>query len=92
MCSVAHVMILYIYPSFSLILLGIANTIAYAAPWTGIVYLVRADALGKAYAILVGFYNAMFTITPLLVGLMRAYNIVFIDVVILEIITIPNYF
>jgi len=51
-----------------------ANTIAYAAPWTGIVYLVRPDALGKAYAILVGFYNAMFTITPLLVGLFRAYR------------------
>lgn len=92
MCSVAHVMILYVYPFFSLILLGIANTIAYAAPWTGVVYLVRPDALGKAYAILVGFYNAMFTITPLLVGLFRAYDIVFINIVILGTTITLKYF
>lgn len=53
--------------------MGTANAIAYASPWTGVVYLVRPDYLGKAYAVVVGTYNGLFSIFPIVVGVLRAY-------------------
>ncbi|CAK85786.1 unnamed protein product (macronuclear) [Paramecium tetraurelia] len=73
LCFVSHITLWYIYPFLSLIALGTANAIAYASPWTGVVYLVRPDYLGKAYAVVVGIYNGLFSIFPIVVGVLRAY-------------------
>ena len=72
-CFVAQLTLWYIYPFLSLIALGTATAIAYASPWTGVVYLVRPDFIGKAYGAVVGIYNAMFSVVPIIVGVLRAH-------------------
>jgi hypothetical protein len=59
-------------PFLSLILLGTSLALAFASAWTGIVFLVRPDSLGKAYAIIIALYNFTFTIVPMAVGGLRA--------------------
>lgn len=66
-------MIWYVFPFFSLILLGTSLALSFASAWTGIVYLVRPDCLGKAYALVIAIYNFTFTLVPLAVGALRAY-------------------
>lgn len=73
LCITSHLMIWYIYPFISLMLLGTSLGLAFSAAWTGIVYIVRPDALGKAYALVIAVNNISFSIVPLLVGGLRAY-------------------
>lgn len=67
-----HLLIWYNYPFIGLLSIGFALALAYSSVWTCIVYIVKADRLGKAYAILVGLYNFGFTIIPLMIGILRA--------------------
>jgi hypothetical protein len=66
-------MIWYSYPFAGLLSIGFALALAYSSVWTGIIFVVDNDRLGKAYAILVGLYNFGFTIIPLIIGVLRAY-------------------
>ncbi|CAD8077369.1 unnamed protein product [Paramecium sonneborni] len=73
LCTFSHLMIWYVFPFLSLILLGTSLALAFASAWTGIVFLVRPDTLGKAYALVIAVYNFTFTLVPLAVGALRAY-------------------
>ena len=53
--------------------LGFSLALAFATIWTGVIFVIRADGLGKAFGVIVSLYNACFTVVPLAVGIMRAY-------------------
>jgi hypothetical protein len=55
-----------------ILFLGFALALAFATIWTGIVYVIPADQLGKAYGIIVALYNIGFSFVPLIVGFIRA--------------------
>ena len=56
-----------------MICLGIGLAISFAGPWTSFVFLIKPFYLGRAYAFVVAIYNALFSIFPVLVGLLRAH-------------------
>lgn len=72
LCTISHITIWYIYPFLSLILLGTSLSLAFSAAWTGVVYLVRPDYLGKAYALVIAVNNLTFSVVPIGVGGLRA--------------------
>ncbi|KAM3141038.1 hypothetical protein pb186bvf_006839 [Paramecium bursaria] len=73
LCMIAHISIWYIYPFFSMICLGTGLAIALAGPWTSIIYIVKPYQIGKAYSYVLAIYNSLFSIFPVMVGILRAY-------------------
>ena len=56
-----------------MICLGTGLAIALAGPWTSIIYVVKPYQIGKAYSYVLAIYNSLFSIFPLIVGILRAY-------------------
>jgi hypothetical protein len=52
-------------------MLGLSLGIAYAAIWSGIIYVITPNVYGKAFAVLVAVYNIGFTVVPTLIGFLR---------------------
>ncbi len=74
MTFIGHILIWYNFPFTGLLAIGFALALSYSSVWTSIIYVVEANRLGKAYAIVVGLYNSGVTIIPLIIGLLRAWS------------------
>jgi len=73
-CAImGHLLMIFIYPTFPLMLLGLAYCTNYAAIWASIAYVTHAKAIGKAYGTVISLQNLGLFISPLIVAFLRVH-------------------
>jgi hypothetical protein len=54
-----------------MILIGLAYALSFATVWSSIIYIADPRRYGNAFATVVSFYNLLFSISPIVVGILR---------------------
>lgn len=74
MCTISHILIWYFMPFLAMLVMGTALALSFATIWTAIIYVIKPEEYGKAFATIIALDNIGFTIIPLIIGALRTYT------------------